>query len=306
MPHQKCGVVRSTAWGSQTVKPFNKLSIVPSLLTCALAVAVIASSSSATAGQARAGAMHAPIQLLRDQNGNPVPSVARQLTSMNWSGYVLPTFQTRQKQYAVAQATWILPDVFFDGVESASLTWIGIGGFCADKKCKQIDETLIQLGTAQNAVSDTKKDYYAWYEMLPSASALIPLAVNPGDVITASLSCAGKCKNKQSWTLSMTDETTGKTWSQAVTYKSSKLSVEYIEEAPTGNGVLPLADFGTATFSQSTANSSGIDLSEGDSIIMKNPHGQTSDVSTPNSTKDGFSACFSPNSELAPCSDTSL
>ncbi len=225
---------------------------------------------------------------------------------MNWSGYVLPTFQTKEKHYTVAQATWILPEVFFDGVESASLSWIGIGGFCKNEKCKQVDETLIQLGTEQDALSDSETQYYAWYEMLPGAEIHTTLEVNPGDVVTASLSCAGKCKKKQSWTLSMTDETTGNSWSQVVTYKSSKLSVEWIEEAPTGGGgILPLADFGKVTFSQATADAAGVDLSSGDSIVMKNPHGQTSNVSSPNSTEDGFSACFSPDSELATCVDSS-
>ena len=226
---------------------------------------------------------------------------------MNWSGYVLPKFQTRKKQYTAAQATWTVPEVFFGGVESASLSWIGIGGFCKNKKCEKVDESLIQLGTGQDAITDTETDYFAWYEVLPSGLIPITLEVNPGDVITASLSCAGKCKKKhQSWTLSMTDETTGKNWSQVVTYESSKLSVEWIEEAPAGKGgVLPLADFGTATFSQATADDVSADLSSGDSIVMENPHGQTSNVSAPNSTQDGFSACFSPDSTLASCVDSS-
>ena len=103
----------------------------------------------------------------------------------------------------------------------------------------------------------------------------------------------------------MTDETTGKNWSQVVTYESSKLSVEWIEEAPVGKGgVLPLADFGTATFSGSVANDASTDLATGDSIVMENPHGQTSNVSAPNATLDGFSACFSPDSTLASCVDS--
>ena len=284
---------------------FNKTSMLFLLLTCALAIGIeiVASPRLAIAGKPRADARYAPIEFLRGQIGNAVPAVAKQLTSMNWSGYVVPTFQTKMKQFTVAQATWILPEVFFDGLDSASLTWLGIGGFCKNKKCKQIDGSLIQLGTGQDAISNTQQQYYAWYELVPFAPAPIPLAVNPGDVITASLSCAGKCKKKQAWTLSMTDETTGKNWSQVLTYKSSKLSVDFIEEAPGGNGGLPLADFGTVTFNQASANSAGADLSKGYSIIMKNPRGQTSNVSAPNSIQDGFSACFSPNSDLAACVD---
>src|SRR5208337_2655868 len=279
----------------------------PSFVICALAVAIVGSSSHAIAGQSKVGAKHAPVEIIPDENGNPVASVAGQLETSNWSGYVLPKFVTNEG-YTSAQGTWIVPKVIYNGVSSASANWVGIGGFCKSAQCKKGkgDKTLIQLGTIQAALSVSDSEYFAWYELLPNASIETSLVVNPGDVITASLSCAGKCKGKQKWTLSMTDETTHDSWSQVVTYNSSKLSVEWIEEAPTDqNGIAPLADFDVTTFSESTKNGASADLSAGIGVVMNDPNGQSSNVSAPNSTSDGFSACFSPDSSLANCVDTS-
>jgi len=288
---------------SYAVNASNKLPMLFSFLICAFTVAIVGASSPAIAGQARAAAKHALIDVIRDKNGNPVPAIAGELESRNWSGYVLPKFVTKEN-YTSAQATWIVPEVIYDGVPSAVGNWVGIGGFCKNANCKSGDKTLIQLGTAQEPLSVTETDYYAWYEMLPKGPVTIPLVVSPGDVITASLSCPGKCKGNASWTLSMTDETTGRSWSTVVKYNSKKLSADWIVEAPGGpGGYAPLADFGITTFSQSMVNAAGADLSTGVAVVMANPNGQSSSVSDPSSTQDGFNACFSfnPDPTLVPC-----
>jgi hypothetical protein len=285
---------------------------------CTLILTIGCSTLPAFAGPAKLAVKSAPIVLVRDHNGNPVASVSNQMTSENWSGYVLSKVETGD-HYTSASSTWVVPEVTFLGVEAVSLNWVGIGGFCKGKKCRKPDNTLIQLGTLQAAVSDTETDYIAWYELIPGSIIQInQLEVNPGDVITASLSCAGKCKNKQKWTLSLEDVTTSQSWSQLFTYKSSKLSVDYIEEAPTGNkGILPLADYGTTFFSASVANGDSANLDDAIGVVMEDtdgsslpcaeaPNCQTSNVSAPNATLDGFVACFSPDSTLAePCVDTS-
>lgn len=284
-------------------------------MICALTVAIVGSSSLASAGSVKAHMNHAPVVLVRDKNGNPVASLAHQLVSENWSGYVLSKISTK-KSYTSASSTWVVPAVTYDGIEAISANWVGIGGFCKDKKCNQGDKTLIQLGTFQAAIGDSDLEYVAWYELIPASSVEIgTLNVSPGDTITASLSCAGKCKKKQAWTLSMTDVTTGDSWSQVFNYKSSKLSAEWIEEAPSsGGGIEPLADFDKSVFSESVANGTSANLDSAFSLVMEDSDGsshpcsespscQTSNVSEPNSTMDGFAACFSPNSTLASCVD---
>ncbi len=103
----------------------------------------------------------------------------------------------------------------------------------------------------------------------------------------------------------MTDQTSGQSWKKILHYKGSKLSAEWIEEAPSLiMGIQPLADFNTAVFSQSTANGGAADLSTGDSIQLLNPgYGPTSNPSVPNSTLDGFAACWDANGTFTSCFD---
>jgi hypothetical protein len=276
------------------------------LAACILAIATGTTRAAGVeiTGQSRAAAKHMPVEVLFDASGEPLRTFDSKLTSSNWSGYVLPHYLTK-KSYMAGQATWTVPTVSYHGVEAASASWIGIGGFCTTKKCKEVDFTLIQLGTEQDALSDSETDYYAWYEVLPEAETRTPLAVNPGDVITASLSCEGDCTDNQ-WDLAMTDETTTQTWSQVVSYESSGLSLEVIQEAPSGvDGILPLADFDTITFSGTTANSAGVNLSKGDSLVMEDRQSsheyQSSNVSGLDSTHDGFRACFNAHKKLISC-----
>ncbi len=49
-------------------------------------------------------------------------------------------------------------------------------------------------------------------------------------------------------------------------------------------------------------NGVSADLTLADSIVMRDPHGESSNVSTLDSTFDGFSACFGPHKALKPCS----
>lgn len=269
---------------------------------------------------------HGIIEGVHDQTGRILHPRDLTTASTNWSGYVLPNFETGQK-YTSASATWVVPSVILDPedndfgvIAEFSSSWLGIGGYFKSAKYTKVDTKLIQLGTEQDAFSDGPPQYYAWYEKLPSYAVLITtLQINPGDTITASLSCAGKCKGKASWTLTMTDETTTQTWSKTVKYNASKLSVDLIEEAPYGQefakqklGVLPLADFGTTSFSSSIANDLPANLSTSDNIEMFDNSnygkkfnydwGQTSNVSSPNATFDGFNACWGSGGVLtSPC-----
>lgn len=287
----------------------NKSSILLSIGVCALALA-LGGSQISDAGQSRldagrasiVAAKHAPVEIIRGPDGTALVTGEATYTSTNWSGYVLPEFVTRQLYFS-AQATWIVPTVVFKNKPAVSSNWVGIGGFCETTQCKNVDQSLIQLGTTQETTSRKNTSYFAWYEMLPAASIPTALVVNPGDVVTASLSCAGNCTGAQSWTLSMMDETTSQSWSNVFTYESSNLSAEWIEEAPSGrHGILPLADYQTTTFDQSMINGAGADLSLADTIVMRNPHGESSNVSALDSTFDGFSACFGPHKKLKPCS----
>lgn len=258
-----------------------------------------------------ANAMHAPVQVHRTDDGRAKRGLHNQLYTSNWSGYAAAHFETGQT-YTSAQGTWTVPTVTYsDGGPNISAeyssTWVGIGGFCENTTCTQGDNSLIQLGTEQDAFSTGATQYYAWYEMLPQYAIQVPLAVHPGDQISASVACVAACSHRrQTWNVAMTNLTTGQSWSQTVQYASSRLSAEWIEEAPSSTaGVLPLANFATASFDESTVDGTSPTLSSSQAIVMSDPYGQTSNPSVPDSDVDGFSACWGAGS-LTPCGNTML
>jgi hypothetical protein len=180
--------------------------------------------------------------------------------------------------------------------------WVGIGGL-------NNDQTLIQLGTEQDASATGATTYYAWYEILPSDQVALPAQqypVRPGDVMGASLQCTASCTvgSTQSWTVSITDYTAGWAWTMPnVAYASSLGSAEWILEAPSsGQGLeLPLADFGSTTFFADLVNGLGPELSPAQAIALIDPRGSA--TSNPSDPIDGvaFNLCWSSGAKLATC-----
>jgi hypothetical protein len=133
------------------------------------------------------------------------------------------------------------------GVTSADSSWIGIGGVTSGD--------LIQIGT-DNIISSTGQvRTEAFFEMLPAASQPVPgLTVSPGDAMSASITQLSPGQ----WQMSITDHTTGETFSQTVAYTSTQSSAEWIQEEPSGSRrLIPLDHFGTATFSGSETVAGG-------------------------------------------------
>jgi hypothetical protein len=127
-------------------------------------------------------------------------------------------------------------------------TWVGIGG--VDSR------DLIQAGTQDTGSGDGDSQYQAWIEMLPRASQQIALAVAPGDSVTVSI--AETRRGSGAWHIAITNNMTAAMYQTDVQYRSSESSVEWIEEAPSGqHGVLPLDDFGTVSFTGATATQNG-------------------------------------------------
>ncbi len=230
---------------------------------------------------------HYSIQVLRRTDGRVARSLLNQMVSTNWSGYVAASFATGQT-YTSAQGTWVVPTVtyFPDPRFSAeySSTWVGIGGFCENANCTVADNSLLQLGTEQDA-SSTRTRYYAWYEALPNSIKKIPMSIRPGDTIRVSLQLISAGNKGQSWTLQMEDATgvRTQTWSTTLRYNSSRLSAEWIEEAPSSSGgILPLAEYGPNStsspapafdFGLASSGSSPLTTSEG--LVMGDPWGQS-------------------------------
>lgn len=240
--------------------------------------------------------VHGPIDVHRRDDGSLKRGPRNEIDTSNWSGYAIASFETGQK-YTSAQATWTVPSVSFGATQSStseeySSTWVGIGGFCLNVLCTRADRTLIQLGTEQDVSSSGSTNYLAWYEMLPQYPVTIPVAIHPGDQVTASLHCVSACSNKkQNWLLSMTNQTTGNSWSGNFTYSSSLASAVWIEEAPYSSGVLPLADFNIVGLDYPSANGVSQSLTvAANGIQMTDPWGQTANPS--DTDLFGFDVCW--------------
>src|SRR5205823_10332454 len=148
-------------------------------------------------------------------------------------------------RYTSVSASWTEPTASCSGGTAYSSFWVGLDG--------DTSGTVEQTGTDADCSGSTPQ-YYAWYEMYPKFPVNLKGTVRPGDHLSASVTTNGSGR----FTLTITDSTQGWTNTTTARLKSAKLaSAEVIAEAPSSSGgVLPLANFGTVSFSGASANGS--------------------------------------------------
>jgi hypothetical protein len=134
------------------------------------------------------------------------------------------------------------------GPRRYSAYWLGLGGFHSSSNA------LEQIGTQVDCSSIGEAVYSAWYELVPAGPVHIALAVRPGDTISASAAVSG-----HSVKLYIANRTTGAIFSRRVHANHIDVtSAEWVVEAPStcdliGCEPLPLANFGSASFTGATA-----------------------------------------------------
>ncbi len=174
-------------------------------------------------------------------------------TSTNWSGYAVQTDLANPQSGVVTdvKGTWIVPAITGNAKNTYSSFWVGIDGYSSG--------SVEQIGTDSDTDSQGNAVYYAWYEMYPKYPFNIRMTIQAGDQITAEVSYSSKNGRTSQFTLTLTDATTGKTFS--TTQKANNVersSAEWVAEAPSSmSGVLPLANFGTVSFSSCSATING-------------------------------------------------
>ena len=226
------------------------------------------------------------------------PSVVGVTTSSNWSGYAAeqgsnldaPTTST----VTAVGGTWAVPSVS-GSTTGYSSDWVGIDGYSSS--------TVEQIGTEQDVVvgrhgTVTTSDY-AWYEMYPSGSVVIPnFKIEAGDTISAAVSYQSTSGRKSSFTLTITDTTEKETFTTTQSIPTpARSSAEWIVEAPSSSrGVLPLDNFGTVQFTGAWATVGGttgaVDNSAWSAIpidiVTGSTHQDTTSVPPTDSTTPGF------------------
>ena len=164
--------------------------------------------------------------------------------STNWSGYAVTG-----SSFTQAKGSWTIPSVNCSATPNTySSFWVGIDGWTSS--------TVEQTGTDSDC-DGKSPSYYAWYEFYPKGSVLISgVPVSPGNHMSAEVVYSGT-----EFTITITNESTGKSFSKSSRVSSAKRSsAEWIAEAPcctNGGGILPLADFGTVDLGEDYTGVSG-------------------------------------------------
>jgi Peptidase A4 family len=173
-------------------------------------------------------------------------------TSTNWSGY-----SAINGHYTGVSANWTQPTANCTSQTTYSSFWVGLDG--------DGSSTVEQTGTSADC-SGGSPSYYAWYEMYPKFPVNLSIAVRPGDSMTGTVTTNGSGR----FTLHIHNNTTGGDFVTTQTLKRARLaSAEAIAEAPSSSGgVLPLTNFGTASFSAVTVNGVAIGSFNPDRIDM--------------------------------------
>ncbi len=130
-----------------------------------------------------------------------------------------------------------------------SSVWVGIDGL--------VDSTVEQTGTSSDCFYG-QTTYYAWYEFYPSASESVPITVNAGDSIAASVTCSAGAQSGVAGaycTTTITDNTDHQSYTSPSTFVPGALlnSAEWIQESAYYNGFLALTDVNTLTFTNTYA-----------------------------------------------------
>lgn len=214
--------------------------------------------------------------------------------SNNWSGYNVGALSGGGLLSSIS-GSFVVPaaSAHQAGQSESSATWVGLGGGCVESSCLLADPTLIQAGTEQDVSSTGQASYYSWYELVPAPSVRTPLAVRPGDTVVVDIATT----LPELWTIHLTDQTTGDTWSTTVPYPSTMDTGEWIEETPlsigtNGTGLTSLPNLGTVSFDKAMLNGAPAGLTSAEEIQLTDSSGHpVATPSAPDPDRDGFADC---------------
>ena len=193
-----------------------------------------------------------------------------------WAGYAVTG-----SDFTQVQGSWIVTPVNCKKTpNSDSSEWVGIDGWSSN--------TVEQIGTDADCNGKTPF-YYVWYEFFPLNTVVISdVSIAPGDKFSASVTYDGD----NEYTVSITNDTTGQSFSKEVKFKGAdgsgapkRNSAEWIEEMD-GN---ELSDFGVDPFGEFYTGVSGGTDSATDSTTSGPINDFGSAVQESISTKNGTS-----------------
>ena len=217
----------------------------------ALAAAALATACGSSGNTSATGVATAKAQQVSSSTVD-----VTQREDSNWSGYTLASSSTDEISFSQVSGTWTQPAVNCSaGSPSDSAFWVGIGGYTG--------EGLEQIGTSADCSATGQAVYSAWYELVPAPQVAVNMTVEPGDQLSARVAVSG-----QNVTVSISNLTRHTTVSKQLQMSSPTVSsAEWIAEAPSECDsssvqdqdcrILPLADFGSVTFTDASASAGG-------------------------------------------------
>lgn len=209
---------------------------IPLMLAAAGAI-VLAGPSPIATGVTGLVEAHAPLSL---STSGPAAK------SSNWSGYISELAKGGSQKLTEVSGVWTVPAVTKTSSATYSSAWIGIDGVQ--------NADLIQTGTEQDWVGG-RAVYRAWWEILPAAETVIgSITPHPGDQMSADI----RVKSGTSWTIKLTDMTTGKSFTIVKAYTGPANSAEWVLEAPSlGGRIATLAHYGSTAFNRAAVALNG-------------------------------------------------
>lgn len=255
------------------------------ICACLGVLAWLGGMAAATPPQAASQIVHPPRVAARVPGGPHHPA-SLGWASSNWSGYAVTG-----NGIARVTGSWTVPSVSSSHKATYSSTWVGIDGFN--------NSSLIQTGTEQDFFNHAPH-YAAWWEILPAAETVIPgITVRPGDHFSATITRGAG----STWTITLSDDSTGQSFTTSQTYTGPQTSAEWIQEAPTvGGRIATLADYGLVTFDPGTVNGANPALTSTDGGAMVQRKAQVSTPSNPDTDSDGFTAAYGATQPPPPAS----
>jgi hypothetical protein len=229
-------------------------------------------TAAAGAAAALAGIDFAPHSTTARVSSDPASGV-KFASSTNWGGYAAAS-----GTYTSVTSTWVEPSASCGSSTTYASFWTGLDGYASS--------SVEQTGTMVEC-SGGSPHQFSWYEMYPASPVYFSNTMTAGDTIVSTVSAT----SSGVFTLKLADTTRG--WSHTVKKTNSSLarsSAEVIAEAPYSGGVLPLANFGTVTFTTSKVNGGTLAASGPTSITMATSSGTTkASVSAISSSGTSFS-----------------
>jgi Peptidase A4 family len=189
-----------------------------------------------------------PVQtILRSHSFNAITTAA----SLNWAGYAIASLTAGS--VTDVKGSFTIPTVSCNTNNAFASFWVGIDGFNSN--------TVEQTGVTANPCNSSfaPHGYSAWFEFFPAAPVYASASLAPGETVSAEVTFTPSTGIFTTSISVKSGSTTVATLTHSQTVSGAQsTSAEWIAEAPSVSGrILPLANFGSITFTSASATVGG-------------------------------------------------